>query len=45
MVWDEYQADFVRRAVGDAAHIDIVGSIPFNAGATVPQDIGKGYSG
>ena len=39
MVWDEYQADFVRRAVGDAAHIDIVGSIPFNAGATVPQDI------
>ncbi len=39
MVWDEYQADFVRRAVGDAAHIDIVGLIPFNAGATVPQDI------
>ena len=39
VVWDEYQADFVRRAVSDAAHIDIVGPIPFNAGATVPQDI------
>ena len=39
IVWDEYQADFVRRAVGDAAHIDIVGPIPFYTGATVPQDI------
>ncbi len=39
VVWDEYQAAFVRRAVGDAVHIDIVGLIPFNAGATVPQDI------
>jgi polysaccharide biosynthesis PFTS motif protein len=39
IVWDEYQAAFVRRAVGDAAHIAIVGSIPFKSGAKVPRDL------
>lgn len=39
MVWDEYQAAFVRRAVGDAAHIAIVGSISFNSGTNVPRDL------
>ncbi len=29
LVWDEYQADFVRRAVGASANIQIVGPIPF----------------
>jgi polysaccharide biosynthesis PFTS motif protein len=37
IVWDEYQAAFVRRAVGDAAHIDVVGSISFSSGDEVPQ--------
>jgi len=31
LVWDEYQADFVRRAVGEAANIKIVGSIWFQS--------------
>ena len=39
VVWDEYQADFVRRAVGDAAHIDIVGSISFSSGTKVARDL------
>ena len=30
MVWDHYQADFVRRATGDAAKIEVVGSIWFH---------------
>lgn len=30
LVWDEHQADFVRRAVGDAAVIDVVGPIWFH---------------
>ena len=29
LVWDEYQADFVRRAVGNGANIEVVGSIWF----------------
>lgn len=33
LVWDEYQAAFVRRAVGDAANIEIVGEIWFNTSA------------
>lgn len=37
VVWDEYQADFVRRAVGDAALIDVVGSISFSSGDEVLQ--------
>lgn len=39
IVWDEYQAAFVRRAVGSEAHIDVVGSIPFNSGTNLPQDL------
>jgi polysaccharide biosynthesis PFTS motif protein len=30
LVWDDYQADFVRRSIGDAANIIIVGSIWFS---------------
>ena len=32
MVWDEYQADFVRRAVGATANISVVGPVWFQAG-------------
>jgi polysaccharide biosynthesis PFTS motif protein len=39
VVWDDYQAAFVRLAVGALAHIDVVGSIPFNSGAAVPKDL------
>lgn len=31
VVWDEYQADFVRRAVGEHANISVVGPIWFHA--------------
>lgn len=34
LVWDEYQADFVRRAVGARANISIVGPIWFQSSAT-----------
>ena len=33
LVWDEYQADFVRRAVGAQAKLSIVGSIWFQSSA------------
>ena len=33
LVWDEYQADFVRRAVGEAANINVVGPIWFSSSA------------
>ncbi|MEN6374677.1 MAG: polysaccharide biosynthesis PFTS motif protein [Smithella sp.] len=33
LVWDEYQADFVRRAVGDEANISVVSSISFSTSA------------
>lgn len=33
LVWDEYQANFVRRAVGDQAKIHVVGSIWFQSSA------------
>lgn len=36
LVWDEYQADFVRRAVGTSANISIVGSIDLTSN---PQEI------
>ena len=32
LVWDEYQADFVRRAVGPLANISVVGPIWFQSG-------------
>lgn len=33
LVWDEYQADFVRHAVGETANISVVGKIWFSASA------------
>jgi polysaccharide biosynthesis PFTS motif protein len=33
LVWDEYQADFVRRAVGETANISVVGPIWFHTSA------------
>ena len=33
LVWDEYQADFVRRAVGEQANVSVVGSIWFQSSA------------
>jgi len=39
LVWDSYQAAFVRRAVGSTAHIETVGTISFNSGANLPQDL------
>lgn len=33
LVWDEYQADFVRRAVGEQANISVVGQIWFQSSA------------
>jgi polysaccharide biosynthesis PFTS motif protein len=33
LVWDEYQADFVRRAVGPEANVSIVGPIWFQSSA------------
>jgi len=41
LVWDEYQSDFVRSAVGLDPRIDIVGSIPFHSGRVVPQYLPK----
>lgn len=38
LVWDEYQADFVRRAVGESASISVVGPICFHGSAAeMPQ--------
>jgi polysaccharide biosynthesis PFTS motif protein len=38
LVWDEYQADFVRRAVGESVGISVVGPIWFNTGGEeVPE--------
>lgn len=38
LVWDGYQADFVRRAVGESANISIVGPICFQSSAAeMPQ--------
>jgi polysaccharide biosynthesis PFTS motif protein len=33
LVWDKFQADFIRRAVGSKPRIDIVGPIWFNPGS------------
>lgn len=35
LVWDEAQADFVRRAIGPSANIDVVGPIWFQGSAQV----------
>ncbi|MDP9202127.1 MAG: polysaccharide biosynthesis PFTS motif protein [Gemmatimonadota bacterium] len=37
LVWDEYQADFVRRAVGMDANVIIVGPISFQDGTSMPS--------
>lgn len=34
LVWDDYQASFVRRAVGESANISVVGPIWFHTSAT-----------
>lgn len=39
LVWDDYQAVFVRRAVGDAAEVTVVGPISFHEAAPVPIDL------
>lgn len=45
LVWNEYQADFVRRAVGDAANINVVGPIWFHARAEeMPTFSGHGVA-
>ncbi len=38
LVWDKFQADFVRRAVGTEAFIDVVGPITFHSAAPAPPD-------
>jgi polysaccharide biosynthesis PFTS motif protein len=39
LVWDDYQEAFLRRALGDAPEVDVVGSISFHSGAPAPQDL------
>jgi polysaccharide biosynthesis PFTS motif protein len=39
LVWDDYQAAFIRRAVGDAADVSVVGPIPFYSGVPVQSDL------
>lgn len=42
LVWDDYQADFIRRMVGDAADIKIVGPIWFSSSTEeMPSISGK----
>jgi len=45
LVWDEYQADFVRRAVGQTANISVVGPIWFHTSAEeMPAFRGRGVA-
>ena len=45
LVWDEYQADFVRRAVGETANISVVGQIWFHTSAEeIPAFSGRGVA-
>lgn len=45
LVWDEYQADFVRRAVGETANISVGGSICFSTSAEeMPAFSGQGVA-
>lgn len=39
LVWDEFQASFVRRAVGDYAQVSVVGAICFKDGSRVRNKI------
>jgi len=41
LVWDEHQADFVRRVVGDTGNIDVVGQIWFHCSAEELPAIGS----
>jgi polysaccharide biosynthesis PFTS motif protein len=41
LVWDEYQADFVRRAVGEQANVSVVGPIWFQSSAAEMPRPGK----
>ena len=45
LVWDEYQADFVRRAVGETANISVVGPIWFHCSTMeMPAISGRGVA-
>lgn len=45
LVWNKYQADFVRRAVGETANISVVGSISFSTSAEeMPEFSGRGVA-
>ena len=39
LVWDEYQADFVRRAVGESANISVVGPIWFHTSGNEMREL------
>lgn len=39
LVWDDYQETFLRRAVGDAVEVSVVGSISFHSGVPAPSDL------
>lgn len=41
LVWDDYQADFVRRAVGGRANVSVVGSIWFQSSAVEMPKLDK----
>lgn len=45
LVWDEYQKEFIYRAVGENAVVTVVGAIPFSASAKdVPAFAGAGIA-
>jgi len=45
LVWDEYQSDFVRRAVGETANSTVVGCIWFHCSAEdIPEFSGRGVA-
>jgi len=41
LVWDKYQADFVKRAVGSEVKIDVVGIINFHSGNSILPTLPK----
>jgi len=42
LAWDDYQAAFVRRAVGDSVEINVVGPISFHSAVPAPLDLPPG---
>lgn len=42
LAWDDYQAAFVRRAVGDAAEVHVVGPISFHSAVPAPLELPAG---